>query len=357
MIDTDGIRLAADELLAAAMLGDGWKESLQRLADATEAGGASIVWVQAGRHVAHLSSTEWAESETAAAGAPPSRLRYYPDHVYGSGFRVDHDVWSDAEMRRDAYFQEFLRPRGVFFHAKLRFRSEWDDRVALTLKRRIGLGRYEPSDVVALNSIVPQLYAAFAVARRVLDAEASGMVSLLQTRGDPVFELDSVGQVLRVHGPGTEEIGIVARSRRLLMTDRAVQAQLDRAIAKAVRKPHQPGLVSAATSRAGRLFLRIIPVTGRARDVFTATAALVVITQGRRESAEPLQNLVRDALGLTEREGQIAMLLAGGLDLPMIAERLHIGLGTVRNHLKSLFGKTGTRRQGELIALLCAMRH
>jgi|SRR6266480_60146 len=42
--------------------------------------------------------------------------------------------------------------------------------------------------------------------------------------------------------------------------------------------------------------------------------------------------------------------------LPVIAERFHLSLGTLRNHVKSIFRKTGTRRQGELVALLCALR-
>ncbi len=50
------------------------------------------------------------------------------------------------------------------------------------------------------------------------------------------------------------------------------------------------------------------------------------------------------------------MLLVAGLDLPTISERLRLGMGTLRNHRKSIFPKTATRRQGELIALLCALR-
>ncbi|MFZ2004974.1 MAG: helix-turn-helix transcriptional regulator [Stellaceae bacterium] len=357
MTEPQKMTSAADEILASAVLGEGWEESLQQLAGATGAGGASIVRIRAGRHMAHISSGGWAEVENAAmtGHAPLSPLRYYPEHVYAGGFRVDHDVWTDDEMCRDPYFQEFLRPAGVFFHAKLRLCGECDDRVTLTLKRRIELGPYKPSDVVALDSIVPQLRAAFAVGRRVLDAEASGMVRLLRACGEPVFELDSAGQVLRVHGPVTEEIGVAARKRRLVATDRAVQARLDRAIAKAVGEPHQP-FIAAIAPEEERVFLRVIPVTGRARDVFVATAALVLISHARREAEAPLRELVQEAFGLTEREAQIATLLARGLDLGTIARRLRIGLGTVRNHLKGVFGKTGTRRQGELIALLCAMR-
>jgi DNA-binding CsgD family transcriptional regulator len=346
--------MAADELLAAAMLGDCWAEGLQQLADAADAGGASLVRVQAGRPLAQLSSTGWAEAEAEAmaGGAPRSPLRFYPDRVYGNGFLVDHDVWTDEEMRRDAYYQEFLRPRGVFFHAKARLCSEAGERVSLTLKRRFRLGPYEPADIAALDCLLPDLHTAFRIARRVLDAEASGMARVLHDRGDPVFELDSWGRVLRVHGADDEHLGIVVRERRIVASDRLAQAALDGAVAVAVRTPQQPAVIAITNERGERRFLHVVPVTGLARDVFLATAAVVVVIEPGRPRLASLAGAIRQALGLTQREAQIAMLLAEGLSLPAIAERLHLGLGTLRNHLKSIFAKTGTRRQGELVALL-----
>lgn len=358
MIDRGSVQHAADELLATAMLDDGWKESLQLLADATEAGGASLVRLQAGRHVAHVSSTDWAESETALAtgGVPPSGLRYYPEAAYGAGFCVDHDVWTDDEMRRDPYFQEFLRPRGVFFHAKLRLLSESDDRITLTLKRRLGRGCYEPSEVAVLDSIVPQLRASFRVTRSVLDAEATGMARALHRRGDPVFGLDMFGRVLRSYGTDDlEPLGIVARERRLFAADRRMQATLDRAISGAVGPQQQPGFVAVTNQCGEHNLLHVLPVTGRARDVFLVTAAMVVVIAPHRPSARLSPELIRQVFGLTGREAQIAALLAEGLALAAIARRLHLGLGTVRNHLKSIFGKTATQRQGELVALLGAL--
>ena len=79
---------AAEGLLAAALLGEGWADALQHLAEAAEAGGASLVHIQTGRSLAHLSSTEWADSEAEimAGQVPPSPLWLYPDHVYGAAF-------------------------------------------------------------------------------------------------------------------------------------------------------------------------------------------------------------------------------------------------------------------------------
>jgi DNA-binding CsgD family transcriptional regulator len=117
-----------------------------------------------------------------------------------------------------------------------------------------------------------------------------------------------------------------------------------------------PAIIPITNQSGDRRFLYVVPVTGHGRDVFLATAAVVVVVEPDRARLGPLPAFIRQALCLTKREAQIAALIAEGLGLPTIAERLRLGLGTLRNHVKSIFRKTGTRRQAELVALLCALR-
>jgi DNA-binding CsgD family transcriptional regulator len=348
------IKNAADEFVSAALLGSGWGEALQCLADAADAGGASLVRLRSGCPVAQLSSTDWErhEAELLAGAAPTRSLRFYPDHAYQRGFCVDHEVWTDEEIRADPYFQDFLRPRGVFFHAKARLQADRNERVTLTLKRRVEFGPYEPHEVAVLDSLLSEFNAAYRIAQRVLDSEASGMVRLIQDQ--PLFELDSWGRVLRQHGNGSR-FGLHVRAGQLVSTERLEQAALDRAVATASRSQH-PALVVITDARGARHFVQIIPVLGGARDVFLATAAIAAIVGPPRHSARFPLRAIRELFGLTAREAQVATLLVDGFNLTEIAERLGLGVGTTRNHLKKVFEKSGTRRQGELIALLAKLK-
>lgn len=56
--------------------------------------------------------------------------------------------------------------------------------------------------------------------------------------------------------------------------------------------------------------------------------------------------------GLTAAESRLALSLLDGKSIKDTAEAYDIGVGTVRFHLKQIFQKTHTSRQGELIALL-----
>ena len=58
---------------------------------------------------------------------------------------------------------------------------------------------------------------------------------------------------------------------------------------------------------------------------------------------------------LTPREREMLRLLAEGLSDKEISGRLHVGIGTVRNHIVSMFGKLGVHSR--LQALVFAVRH
>lgn len=59
---------------------------------------------------------------------------------------------------------------------------------------------------------------------------------------------------------------------------------------------------------------------------------------------------------LTPRERQIAGALADGRVLKEIAERLRISINTARNHLKTIYLKTGARNQAQLVRLVMLER-
>jgi DNA-binding CsgD family transcriptional regulator len=61
---------------------------------------------------------------------------------------------------------------------------------------------------------------------------------------------------------------------------------------------------------------------------------------------------VKEALDLTAAEGEIAKELATGKPLAQIADARGISIATGRTQLASIFAKTRTRRQAELVALL-----
>jgi DNA-binding NarL/FixJ family response regulator len=61
------------------------------------------------------------------------------------------------------------------------------------------------------------------------------------------------------------------------------------------------------------------------------------------------ENTAPPLVGLRPREQEVVRLLLQHLRVPAIARRLGISQQTVRNHLKSVFRRTGVRSQQELL--------
>lgn len=73
--------------------------------------------------------------------------------------------------------------------------------------------------------------------------------------------------------------------------------------------------------------------------------------------ALPSPGQLQQQFGFTRTEALVALEIVMGTGVQAAAERLAIGVGTVKTHLVRVFAKTNTNRQAELARLLLAMRH
>jgi DNA-binding CsgD family transcriptional regulator len=79
--------------------------------------------------------------------------------------------------------------------------------------------------------------------------------------------------------------------------------------------------------------------------------AVIFLTDPESEAAQDAATL-KQRHELTTAESELAALLARGIALKAAAKYRGISYETARTQLKSLFQKTGCRKQGELVALL-----
>jgi DNA-binding CsgD family transcriptional regulator len=260
-------------------------------------------------------------------------------------------------MARDSFYQDYLRPIGLGWHANARIKIVGGDEVAISFKRELKAGAYGDADKRTLNRILPHLKVITRLAESVFDAETRGMVRALHQRGRPVLEFDAWGLVRRQHGifDGSEGPLTVVGARAITVMP-TEQSALDAAIHRATRTPRRPVHVLLNDLAGNRSVFQLIPVVGRARDVFQTSSALgILIGRPRPNSLIVDQSLAMTLFGLSVREAQIVALLCEGRSLAQISTSLRIVPETVRFHLKSIFEKTGVRRQVELVALLAPL--
>ena len=85
--------------------------------------------------------------------------------------------------------------------------------------------------------------------------------------------------------------------------------------------------------------------------VFTPGLAGLVLGEYRRLSDAPAASADPDTPRLTERETEVLRAASDGASVAVIAGRVHLSVGTVRNHLSSAIGKTGAANRSEAVRI------
>ncbi len=105
--------------------------------------------------------------------------------------------------------------------------------------------------------------------------------------------------------------------------------------------------------------VRIQQVVDAARSLLAgrslfSTEEVIELLRLAEQSRERDRETHRHVERLTPRELEVLQALADGLSDKEMSESLHVGVGTVRNHLVSIFGKLGVNSR--LQALVLALR-
>jgi DNA-binding CsgD family transcriptional regulator len=153
--------------------------------------------------------------------------------------------------------------------------------------------------------------------------------------------------------------GIALRGGHVCATDRvcdaAFQATLDRHLAPAKTgvsgKRAQRDALGLKRQDRRPLIVRVVPVEEEARSSFE-NASLLLILVDPEDCPEPSDGMLQQVFGLTKSEAKVANRLMCGDTLMGIAEAHGVEVGTVRSQVKSIFAKTQTSRQSELVALM-----
>jgi DNA-binding CsgD family transcriptional regulator/PAS domain-containing protein len=260
---------------------------------------------------------------------------------------------NDARFASTPLFREILAPAGIAPGPGLCVplgRSETRITAALLVVSRDPGWKPQPEDGALLELLAPYVRRAVLVGldlneRRsgieallgIFDALVLGVV-LLDNEGEVSFVNETAARLLGVR-PGLSALGPAGAADRKRRTE-AAHAMLRCEVGDAGRPLH---IVSTP--------LRT-PEQGRAPDARFSTAVFLGDPGLGAAGTEEALRLLYD---LTRSEERLALRLASGEKLAEAAEQLGIRLSTARSVLRSVFEKTGTHRQPELVRLVLTL--
>ncbi|HET8997461.1 MAG TPA: helix-turn-helix transcriptional regulator [Acetobacteraceae bacterium] len=347
-----------------------WEETIAQLR--TALGGAAAAFF-------HFdSAVPGRTNATILDGYASSSAAEYTQHFGGRDIRMPHvlrlesaGVYADdrqmpfADVARSEIFQDFYRPLGLGHGIATKLFGDQTRISVLSVHRpRRGSG-FDPKAVALLETVAPHLVRALQLQRQVERARslAHGLAAGLDHFHMPVFLVDRGARVLELNSAATDLL------RRADSPLRCVQGQLATIAPRLTARLHEsvrsasgvlagepvrpPAILQLATADDDRrCSVMVAPVRrGDRLGLRAAPLALVFVSVPRLKPVLDSDGLIR-MFGLSAAEASIALGLMEGDSPAEIADRRQVAQETVRSQVKSVLAKTGTRRQGELIALL-----
>jgi DNA-binding CsgD family transcriptional regulator len=285
--------------------------------------------------------------------------RGVPLLLKGAKVISDQDIVTPDEMQRVGLYAESLVPNGLKWFAAIGFWSGpalW----GLTIQRTDEQGAFDEHDKRALGSIAQRLTETATLSWTVGRVALSGMTNGLELVRQPALALDRVGRVIDMNRLVEPLLSgdIRISDQRLLVRDKYAAAALESLIDQ-LRKmpdtgatPSRPIIVQREGKRP--VVIGVLPIHGAARTPFLGARAMLTLTDLEAEVSAD-STVIAQAFGLSSAETRLALLVGNGTPPALAADELGIAHETARSQLKSVFAKTGTHRQAELVALLARL--
>lgn len=268
-----------------------------------------------------------------------------------SGIVTSAQLMPEREFERSGYYQDWNRHLGVYHMMGTVFPVGPRASGVVGLHRPRRGGAFSPGERRRLSRLLPHLQRAMRI-RDQLAPVRSQMHTQLQAFDQlrtPALVLDAEGRLQHTNAQGEallrEASALCLREGRVAASDVALGVRWRRLLQEALagqggamrfERPGQPPLTAL--------------ITPLRTALQTAPAVLVLLRDPGLQL--PSTDLLRELFGLTLAEARVAAGIAEGLAPEQVAQRLNVGIGTVRSHLRQALAKTGTHRQNELAALI-----
>lgn len=379
MDQNDRVLAAIDGFYSAALGQLGWGDALDCLLDATGFAGACVY--------AYDRSAREAVTTSRPPSAPgiwhrfdPALRRTYETEAYRydpqrqvlidrPDLRLRYDALhiSEEEMDRDPYYALIEREAGFRYYIGGQSERRRAVGCTVTIHRSRRAGHAESHEIETFRQLFAHIERALLVEGRLgLTVEPeSDTADLLERRPTGIVILGGDGRILFANRSARD---FAARDDAFALDRdgiRALRGADNNLLARLIEgTSREPVLTSAGDGGVMRLARRsglrdyvvvACPLPLRSAlftHVMPTTCLLITDPEAAPGATSPL---LRQAYGLTGAEARFAQQIAMGNTLEQASAALGIGLSTARTHLTSIFRKTETSRQTELVRLLLAL--
>ena len=268
--------------------------------------------------------------------------------------------WQD--FREGRWWQDWYAPTDQHDGLSSLLLRDKDECWMVTLYRSDQAGGFHDGHIAMFEQIVPHLLRVAEITSHfqsammrvsTLSHQAHG--AILVDGGMRVLAMNEAAEAI-LRQPGMPLLG---RGGRLLAGDQRIHARLQRLVADVCQQGRRGGggdlllRADGATAPEVDLIVSVAPFARiRVFGLPEGQSALVLMRELRLDLPAGFETRVRDVFGLTAAEARLAVSLAAGQSLKAAADGSAIRFSTARSYLDSIFRKTNTHQQSQLVALI-----
>lgn len=275
--------------------------------------------------------------------AMDARMRATGNEVFHDGRMLQAVGWERAEAERSACW-EVREPLGMIHALGLYTHSMADPSILYVTYGRRGAAAYmEERALVLMGLLLPAFKGALRASER-LRGRGAALARFLDALPDATLVYDRAGREIGrnracAHSLATDpEAGVIAgEAQRMARGLASLGSPVRRGTTDEAFAPAERHV------RTGRGPYRLSGTLWTGEDDIA-----VVVTVDAPRALLPAPAELRARCGLTEREAEVACLLASGMTDRQVAARLHISHSTARRHSEHILAKLGTTSRSGL---------
>jgi DNA-binding CsgD family transcriptional regulator len=346
-----------NEIYEAAIVPEKWEQILDQLAEMADAEGTLLFAAGPGvpRWICSQSirptMIEWTESKWFLDN--PRGQRLIP--INEPRFLTDFDGLTIEEIEASDFYTELLRPRGLGWCVGTSIRAPSGDTLVFSIEKAHDKGPVPRAVAERLDHLRPHLARAAVLSGRLGLERAKTAVATLEMIGLPAAAVTAVGRVISANAgflasAPNIDIGV---GNVVQFASETARVLLMEAISNVANSQVGIGrsIPVGGTKSTPPFVIHVVPLRGAGLDLFTGALSIVFVTPVvPNSSLSP--DLLQALFDLTPAEARVASLVADGKTIGGIAFADNSSENTIRTHLKSVFQKTGVRRQTELVSLI-----
>lgn len=358
LIDVGKLDKALDRTLEAAIDHSLWPGILQQIAEATNAFGVNVLALK-GIFSGGIVTTEslgpalegyfdggWHLNEWRVRGLPILARR---------GTVLEQDYTTRDDFERQAYFRD-QRRFGLGRTCMVGFSAQ-DNSMVMGLHRRFNDDPYGVEEEQIFKVMSDRLIVAANIMHSLSVKGLDAMAEAFEMVDTPAVFFSRLGRVTKVNRAASKLLGsdLKVADGRLVCASHEdslrIQKRMIAVATAAWLTPSDGRPIMIARVEKRPLLVRIQRLGGNLGDIFGTSVGVCLIEDLEPKTVSDV-SAVGQSFGLTLRQTEIALKLAQGRRLRDIAEEMQITYETARTHLRTIFERTSTNRQSDLVRIL-----